>query len=238
MISKVYIQSANGLPIDDWAFAAYQGFLKKGTRILFFDEVEEVPTDKENMVVGSIEDVVKYLAYLEIPVPKPLNIPKVLYGYTKRIVQVLTLEELFANNTFPIFVKPEDKVKAFLAEVFNSKSQVVENFGNLPLDSLVLTSEVVSLVSEWRGFVVNGNLKALQNYQGDFKRFPDSRLIEQAIADYSDAPSGYSIDFGITADGDTVLIECNDGWSLGSFGCNPTVYTELLVERWKELVMG
>lgn len=35
---------------------------------------------------------------------------------------------------------------------------------------------------------------------------------------FSDAPNGYGIDFGVTDDGRTLLIEVNDGYALGSYG--------------------
>jgi hypothetical protein len=78
-------------------------------------------------------------------------------------------------------------------------------------------------------------LKALQIYSGDFRIYPDCRVIENAINDFKDAPAGYVIDFGVTSAGETVLIECNDGWSVGSYGCDPRIYTDMLCKRWIEL---
>ena len=59
---------------------------------------------------------------------------------------------------------------------------------------------------------------------------------DSAIAEYEDAPAGYSIDFGITDDNRTLLIECNDGWSLGNYGLEPSKYCRLLGKRWHELM--
>lgn len=43
------------------------------------------------------------------------------------------------------------------------------------------------------------------------------------------------MDFGVTEDGRTILIEVNDGYSLGAYGLEPTLYTRLLTARWAEL---
>lgn len=109
-------------------------------------------------------------------------------------------------------------------------------FYGVPEDTLIQTSEVVNILSEYRGFVVKGTLEALHHYQGDFRYYPDTTIIEQAIKDYIDAPAGYTIDFGVTDKGETILIECNDGWSIGSYGCDPSIYVRLLVARWMEIM--
>lgn len=61
-----------------------------------------------------------------------------------------------------------------------------------------------------------------------------------------EAPRAYAIDFGVVnfvddATGaksqDTVLVKMNDGYSLGLYpGCPIKIYTNVLLERWHELV--
>ena len=43
------------------------------------------------------------------------------------------------------------------------------------------------------------------------------------------------MDFGVTDDGRTLLIEINDGFSLGTYGIEDTLYAKLLTARWAEL---
>lgn len=43
------------------------------------------------------------------------------------------------------------------------------------------------------------------------------------------------LDFGVTSDGRTLLIEMNDGYSLGAYGLEPELYAKLLTARWAEL---
>ena len=50
------------------------------------------------------------------------------------------------------------------------------------------------------------------------------------------AKAAYGIDFGVLAQGDTALIELNDGFSLGSYGLDQSVYADLIVARWTELM--
>jgi hypothetical protein len=77
----------------------------------------------------------------------------------------------------------------------------------------------------------------LCRYQGDVFRYPDARVIQQAIADHSrTAPAGYGIDFGVLTDGRTVLVEVNEGYSLNPYGLESMEYAELLEARWLELM--
>lgn len=59
--------------------------------------------------------------------------------------------------------------------------------------------------------------------------------IEHAVRDYVTAPAGYAIDFGVTDDGRTLLVEVNDGYALGSYGLFYPEYAKLLSARWAEL---
>jgi hypothetical protein len=37
-------------------------------------------------------------------------------------------------------------------------------------------------------------------------------------------------------DGNTALIEWNDGFALGSYGLEKEIYTELILTRWEEIL--
>jgi hypothetical protein len=75
----------------------------------------------------------------------------------------------------------------------------------------------------------------MSHYQGDCFVYPDAEVIRSAIRDYASAPAGYGIDFGVLDSGATVLVEANDGYSLGSYSLNSVDYSRLLEARWLEL---
>ena len=41
--------------------------------------------------------------------------------------------------------------------------------------------------------------------------------------------------FGVTGEGRTLLIEMNDGYSIGCYGLNDVLYAKFLYARWAEL---
>jgi hypothetical protein len=75
----------------------------------------------------------------------------------------------------------------------------------------------------------------VRHYRGDWRLRPDPATIEKAVRNFSSAPAGYAIDFGLTDKGETLLIEVNDGYSLGCYGLLYLDYAKLLSARWAEL---
>ena len=65
--------------------------------------------------------------------------------------------------------------------------------------------------------------------------FSNYLAIKKAVQEYKTAPAGYSLDFGLTDTGKTLLIEVNDGYALGSYGLFYIDYAKLLAARWAEL---
>ena len=99
----------------------------------------------------------------------------------------------------------------------------------------MICSEVVEFVSEYRAFVLEGELLDLRHYKGDFRLFPNTAVIDAAVGAYTHAPVAYGIDFGLTRDRQTLLVETNEAYSLGCYGLAPLLYSTLLEHRWNEL---
>ena len=76
----------------------------------------------------------------------------------------------------------------------------------------------------------------MRPYRGDWHYQYDPSVLDFAIKKYRSAPAGYAMDFGVTEDGRTLLVEVNDGYALGCYGADPIQYAKLLSARWCELV--
>lgn len=87
-----------------------------------------------------------------------------------------------------------------------------------------------------RCFIRYGKIVDIRPYKGDFFNYHyDFDVIKKAVLDHKTAPAGYAMDFGITDKGETILIEVNDGYALGSYGLLYYDYAKLLSARWAEL---
>jgi ATP-grasp domain, R2K clade family 2 len=133
-------------------------------------------------------------------------------------------------------VKPREAHKAFTGYVLSAFRDLIPTTHH-PNDLTVWSSEVVEFVSEWRYFVWRHEFVGLGHYRGDAFTHPDGATIRAAVATYRDkAPVAYGIDFGVTPEGRTLLVEVNDAYSLGHVGLRAVPYANMLESRWVEMV--
>lgn len=93
-------------------------------------------------------------------------------------------------------------------------------------------SDIANHPEKWPGvFVQYGQILDCKHYWGDPLKFPSAEIIKFAIRDYTSAPDAYGIDFGVTRDAKTLLMEVNDAWALGCYGLEAHLYAKFLVTR-------
>lgn len=243
---KVFIKKCGQDFFDDWAFAAYVGFRNRGfileQTLFFYEDIREVPARKTNIVIGPIEDTIEFFKRLNISVPLPLNIPKCLQNikYLDRVLNFYCLKDLktLSNSSFPLFIKSSEELKVFPSTVVKDKLDFDIVTKDVPDETECLICKPLNFVAEYRCFVNKRKLVGIKHYLGDFTVFPNVKLINECISVYTYAPVSYTIDFAITDESKTVLIECNDAWSIGHYGLDEKIYTTLLVDRWMEIMFG
>jgi len=240
----VYVQAdANGQPYSANGAAAARGFAYLGYEVRFFlpGEVPELPLTMDTVVVGGMGTVQSALGRIvEVPPANP-TVPAVLYPFLGRRCWRTTPREVRGQNQFPLFLKPYEQSKAFTGRVMKSREEfeaLLEPRSDFPVidaDFPLLAQESVTFLSEWRAFVLRGTVLGMSHYAGDPLLFPSAGAIRITLGGYQGAPAGYSADFGVTDDGRTLLVEVNDGYSLGSGGLVANLYAELLQARWDEI---
>ena len=234
-----HVQKHHGEFANINTLTAFLGFREKGYEMRCF-EVADLPNIElagDTPVVGGIPVVIAALARLGIYPPELPSIPEHLQRYAQRRTWETTMQA--ARNEIDggrsIFVKPlpSDR-KLFSGTVFRTFRDTIPT-AHVPPDYPVICSEPVEFASEYRVFVVDRDILGLRHYKGDFRIFPDVQIIDEAVAAYSPGPSAYGIDFGVTSDGRTLLVETNEAYSLGCYGLTPLLYSSLIERRWNEL---
>ena len=205
-----------------------------GFEVIPFHNNDKLQDSKrEDIVVGYVGTVRARLADFGITAPE-MDYPPELQNYLGRKIWQTKMSEV--NNypdRWPIFVKPlEDK--QFTGVVVRSPKDLI-GCGIQNVDQDVYCSEIVNFTAEWRCFVRYGKILSVRPYKGDWRKHYDHRVIESAVYEFTSAPAGYAIDFGLTDDGRTLLIEVNDGYALGCYGLFHLDYAKLLSARWAEL---
>lgn len=117
-------------------------------------------------------------------------------------------------------------------------NRVITDFSLAPYppDEDVWLSPVVDFLSEYRCFVLEGQILDVRLYKGDWSKAPDRKTLEGAVAAWKTQPVAWTLDIGVTSKGDNLLVEVNDGYSFGNYGLLSTSYAQMLEARWGELV--
>lgn len=235
-----YIQKQDGEFINSSAYQAWEGFKSLGIKVDTFEYKQLIngylstPLDRQTIICGFISSVRWALKELGISEPVVADYPIELEKFLGRKIYISTLGEAKKINQ-KIFIKPTT-VKLFKGIVCNNTIHALVETAMYPDDTEIYVSEPVDFVSEYRIFVDHNFIVGCKHYAGDFTITPDFNIIAQAVTDYHSAPIAYAIDFGITREGQTLLIEVNDAWSLGCYGLDSKTYARLLLNRWVEII--
>ncbi len=235
---KAYIQtddSGNFFNVN--AYVAHEGFQKMGWETEKFFSLDEIPDqDPADVLVGGIGNVRKRLAQLGIAGSEvEIDYPPELQKYLGRKVWSTTIEALFQDpQSWNVFAKPQTETKKFTGKILREYKDFI-GLVDPENPTQIWCSEVVEFLTEWRCFVRYGEIMDIRRYKGAWDTRLDLSVVQNAVADFSQAPAAYGLDFGIDALGQMRLVEVNDGHSLGTYGLNGLHYAKFLAARWAEL---
>lgn len=234
----------------EWAsiptFVAAKAFNERGFEVIpyRYEEIDSLVLNREDdFVVGGVSCIRKILKDKFDICPPTLSLPhNDLLPFCNRNFGISTMQEVSSklvreNFQNKLFVKPLNDHKLFTGHVI---SQFRDLFKTLHVagNTEIVWSDVKDFVSEYRIFVINDKIEGMSHYCGDPLIFPRKEtityLVDVAYQTYG--LEGFSVDVGVTSAGETLLVELNDGFSLGVYGLNYMIYSRLVEERWKQLM--
>lgn len=214
---------------------AIEAYYNMGFEITMVDDLEALEILEENIFLGSIEFIHHALKKLQVELPAANDYPLSLRKYLKRKVWTSSINEIAGNpDKWNVFVKPKAQKKKFVGRLIRSTKDLIA-CGDMNEDTEVWVSEPIHFVAEWRVFVRYGRVLSVRPYRGNWRANFDYKVIEEAIAAFTEQPAGYALDFGLTDNNELALVEFNDGYSLGNYGLFYIDYAKLLAARWAEL---
>ena len=243
-VTRVLVQKKDGEFASEEDYCAWLYFSINGYAVDFYMcddlKVRRCRLSRDTLLVGGPASVHEALRQLGILPPTAPNLPECLAAYRGRRVWATDWgaihREFLQGRTEPVFVKPLDDVKAFIGHVLRSKDDLTATI-RFSANMKLLASEVVKFESEWRLYVLRNEVIGIAHYEGDPFRYPDPEVARAAVRDFQpEASVAYGIDFGVTDDGRTLLVEVNDAYALGSYGLAPPKYAAMLEARWLEMV--
>ncbi len=247
---KVYsLKAKQGEPRYLAMVQANHWFWQRGYQVEPFDreqlEAGELDTDllediENTIVYGSVAIVRDAVRRANRPAPPNLDFPVELKPFLGRQISETTMREVrrwehFQPERLPVHIKPRDHHKLFNGKVVSAYRDLI-GLASVPSEEPLIVQEIVQFVSEWRASILRGRVLNIAHYKGQAMRFPNPAVILEAIEHFTQAPIGYAMDWGVTSDGRTLLVEVNDGFALGNYGVPGYLYTALIECRWRELM--
>ena len=238
--TKFYVRCREGQPDSLATATALVGFRTLGVEVGIFEWQDdlELMTDLGPTVgvSGFIGDVQKALQRLNKSIPVNVDYPDSLQPFLGRDIQLSTIGEVRSSPGTTVFIKPV-QIKLFTGYVWQGDADSRRRVITLDDDVAIFTCPPVNFVSEYRSFILQGEILDCRVYKGDWSKAPNREQVEKAVETFShEAPAAYCLDWGVTNEGKTLLIEMNDGYSFGPYGLSPTAYAQMLSARWAEMV--
>ena len=151
--------------------------------------------------------------------PIPIEVPLVLRNenFLKRKYEFYDYEDL-PNNGY-VFLK-DVTVPKFMS--YCGEISTLRNKRKLSRNHKYLVSEVIpNILSEYRTYVVRGEILGICFYKGNPLVYCDTELIKEAVDIYSnqeDAPKSYTLDV-MVSDRGTSIIEIHNFMAVGLYSC-------------------
>lgn len=242
MIKKAYIQEYGNRKTEPEFEGVKKVLESRGIDCEFFTIKrllrDQLQINRETFVVG--DHISMSHIFKKRSTQLPSSYPESLRKYLKRNIWETTVRKLIMNGNddlINVFVKPKSKAKLFTGFVIQSNYDLLR-LESLPKETELFCSPVVEWLSEFRVFVNQSEIVGIKNYSGKENIQLNMDTVETAIEEFENSnerTSGYGIDFGILKNGETALVEWNDGFALGSYGLEKEIYTDLILKRWEEI---
>ncbi len=234
----------NNIILNQGCYTAYYGAQMLGYNIEFYQNADQCfekikqHSFPGTLCVGGIDTLRKIMEMIGCAQPEVHSPHTHLPYFVGRKITETTLGEIRSNKfDTPYFIKPLVLDKAFTGYVVHYSDLDLIRVRSLSDDTKILHSETVKFISEYRIFIQNKNIIGAKNYAGKYDVLPNFNIIKNAIEHYVDQKSSYSLDFGITDQGETLLIEINDAFGIAPYGLEPTKYLKFLMARWQEITI-
>lgn len=144
--------------------------------------------------------------------------PKFLKDYIKRKIEIVQFpNELNLSNKF---------VKLATSWKSEIKSEVKSCLSDIPKGTYFV-SDIVSIVEEWRYYILRGEVVTSGWYSGTNEEEPAPEL----NIEYPDSFSG-AVDFARTKDGEYILVEAHAPYACGWYGENGYDYAYWMLNAW------
>jgi hypothetical protein len=228
-LTKFVIQSASGLfPEVDILKHVIHDTVRQRAWSVSYEQIEfekfkrRIQTNDsryiEHYPVGSIQFVEYWLNHYHNKSMQPIEVPQALRTeeFLKRDYKILTKDKIPHHGRYFIKNVSRSKSGSFLGD---AEKWHIAYKGDYDGNSIFSVSPEINILSEWRVYVIDGDIENISNYDGNTLIFPDIKLVNKMVELFKStgqAPNSFSIDVAVTDKG-TAILEIHPFASLGLY---------------------
>lgn len=246
---EAFVKVNNGTFPNVNFYLAWEAFNMMGYSVVLFEEkdIDHIDITPSTPIFAGVTVFRKVIDKLGVNYPPFDCYPEVLNPFYGRNLVRTTLGEVrrtFNKTSIPMFVKPI-KPKVFTGVVLESMLNLIP-IANVPDTEPVYVCEPIEILSEYRVYVLDGQIMGVKHYYGDWSIVPYKDYLKFPIKAYKPCPIAYGIDIAVVeskVDGwmdkpnyKEIVLEVNDGCNLGNYGLDSIFYGEMIVSRWMEIM--
>ena len=240
MNAVVQVNDKGDFP-DENFYLAWRGLEMWGydVRTMDYRQIPRLTARKDRPVYAGVDTFIKMMRLNRIDIINDQlpSYPEELKSFLGREISITTLRKLRAamREGRKVFVKPLDKErKLFAGGVLDSKSDLIA-FSNLPDEWQLYAADLIDPVTEYRVYVCDQEILDIRKYGHEvWGPVPlDRSVVESAIQTLKSPPAAYCMDFCVTKQGQTLLVETTDAWSFGAYGLDAKHYGRMIIKRWQ-----
>ncbi|MEP7287940.1 MAG: ATP-grasp domain-containing protein [Chloroflexota bacterium] len=244
MINKAFIEERGNRRMEPEMQDVYEELRQRNVPVELFTQKRilrrQLSLARDTLVVGYVQTMLTTFQQLGIQAPPTNDYPSVLQPFFHRRIwesTVATLISSIYDGNGAVFAKPKGRKKRFTGHVFRYPDDL-RFIEGASTSTPLFCAEVVEWLSEYRVYVIQGSVVGIKHYEGDPAIMIDEQVATEAVRlleQSTETTAAYALDFGVIGSGLTALIGWNDGYSLGSYELDRSVYTDLLITRWCEI---
>jgi hypothetical protein len=241
---KIWVQSKKnnpGVPLNISQAIALDGFIQRGHWSEFFsvEEIDQIHWRREEPLIGGVGTYQRVLPKLGVQWERR-SYPDSLSDFMGRQVGYIKMHDLsrfIESRGRSVFIKPANDDKGFTGFVCNHpEDRWNPKLSKMADDAMLVWSDVITIKTEYRVYVLNGNIQNIARYRGEVEFLPNIRVIRDMIEAYTDAPISYGLDVAVEQDRQTCLVEVNESLALGNYGLPSMLHAKMIAARWFELM--
>lgn len=137
-----------------------------------------------------------------------------------RAVEKGTIQDA-ACYQYPCFIKPMAP-KLFTAGIFKSHKELLAQCQDLAADTAIIRSDIVTILSEARLFVLHNTVVTSAIYEGNASLTDANEFAKDFLNKHDQClPHSFVLDVGLLDNNRWAIIEFNASWGAGLNGCDP-----------------